>query len=196
MIHELQEHTPADIATGTIDVIYRRRAVRDYTSGHIDRETVRNLLEAAVQAPTARDEQPWAFAIVQDKATLNRLSDNIKSTLVGSRDPLHPRRMGPAADFNAFYNASTLIVICAKPMGEFVAADCWLAAQTLMLAACSNGLGTCVIGLAVSALNTPEGKKILGIPAEMTAIAPMILGVPAGDTPPVSRKPPQILCWK
>ena len=194
MILERQQHTPD--AAATVDVIYRGRAVRDYAPGRIDQGTVRHLLEAAVQAPTARDEQPWAFAIVQDKATLNRLSDNIKSTLTSSRDPLYPQRMGPAVDFNAFYNASTLIVICAKPMGEFVAADCWLAAQTLMLAACAKGLETCVMGLAVVALNTPEWKKTLEIPAEMTAVAPMILGLPAGDTSPVASRRPQILSWK
>jgi hypothetical protein len=44
-------------------------------------------------------------------------------------------------------------------------------------------------------LNTPEWKAKLKIPAEMTAIAPMIVGVPAGLTPPVSRKPPEIISW-
>lgn len=67
-------------------------------------------------------------------------------------------------------------------------ADCWLAAENLLLAAYAQGLGTCVIGFAVSALNTPEWKAELKIPAEMTAVAPMIVGVPAGVTPPV---PPQ-----
>jgi len=33
-------------------------------------------------------------------------------------------------EFSIFYDASTLIVICARPMGPFVAADCWLAAET------------------------------------------------------------------
>jgi hypothetical protein len=30
----------------------------------------------------------------------------------------------------------------------------------------------------------------------MMAIAPIIVGVPAGETPPVPRKPPEILTWK
>jgi hypothetical protein len=52
-----------------------------------------------------------------------------------------------------------------------------------------------VIGFAVAALNTPEWKAELKIPAAMTAIAPMILGVPAGVTPPAPRKLPEILTW-
>jgi nitroreductase len=81
-------------------------------------------------------------------------------------------------------------------MGAFVVSDCWLAAENLMLAACAKGLGTCVIGLAVTALNTSEWKQELGIPADMTAFAPIIVGVPAGETPLVPRKPPEILTWK
>ena len=65
-----------------------------------------------------------------------------------------------------------------------------------MLAACARGLGTCVIGFAVSALNMPEWKAELKIPVEMTAIAPVIVGVPAGETPPVPRKPLEIVTWK
>ncbi len=59
----------------------------------------------------------------------------------------------------------------------------------------SSSIGTCVIGFAVSALNTPEWKAELKIATEMTAIAPMIVGVSAGATTPVPRKAPEILSW-
>ena len=65
-----------------------------------------------------------------------------------------------------------------------------------MLAAYANGLGTCVIGFAVSTLNTPEWKRELGVSEEMTAIAPILIGWPAGKTLPSPRKPPEILTWK
>ena len=99
-------------------------------------------------------------------------------------------------NFNAFYHAETLIVICGKPLGSFVDADCWLAAENLMPAACALGLGTCPIGLAVTALNTPEWKKELGIPAEVTAIVPIIVGIPSSEMSAVPRKQPEILAWK
>jgi hypothetical protein len=47
----------------------------------------------------------------------------------------------------------------------------------------------------VSALNTPEWKAELKIPPEMTAVAPMIVGGPAGETSPAPRKAPEILSW-
>ena len=184
------------------DAIAGRRSVRDYTSKKLENASVRQLLEAAVHAPTAIHEEPWAFVIVQDKNLLNRLSEYAKELLNRGADPIHPSGISHASDhlvtrdFNAFYNATTLIVICGKPTGAFVAADCWLAAENLMLAAYAQGLGTCVIGLAVTAINTPEWKKELGIPVDMTAFVPIIVGVPASETPSVSRKPPEILVWK
>jgi nitroreductase len=197
-----QKATVSETAMSAMDAIYHRRAVRDYTPEKLDQAVIRMLLDAAVRAPTAVHEEPWAFAVIQDKCVLNRLSDNVKEILVRGTDPIHPlggRHMPDrftTAEFNAFYNAGTLIVICGKPVGPFVVSDCWLAAENLMLAACAKGLGTCVIGLAVGALNMPEWKKELSIPAEMTAFAPIIVGVPVGETPAVPRKQPEILTWK
>jgi nitroreductase len=184
------------------EAITGRRSVRDYTPKKIDEVSVRLLLEAAVHAPTAIHEEPWAFSVVQDKNLLNRLSDHAKKLLNSGADPIlvsgtnHLSDHLVSPEFNTFYNATTLIVICAKPMGAFVAADCWLAAQNLMLTAYAQGLGTCVIGLAVTAINTPEWKKELGIPADMTAYVPIIVGIPASETPLVPRKPPEILLWR
>jgi len=190
-----------------MDAIHQRRAVRDYSPRIIDSAVIRTLLDAAVHAPTAEHEEPWAFAIIQDKNTLKRLSNHVTELLAGGADPLHHSLGGhwserfKSPEFNAFYNAGTLIVIYGKqvggePLGAFVVADCWLAAENLMLAACAIGLGTCPIGLAVAALNTPQWKGELGVPAEMIAFAPIIVGVPAGEAPPVPRKPPEILYWK
>ena len=185
-----------------MDAIYRRRAVRDYKPRKIEQATIRTLLDAAVHAPTAMHEEAWAFAVVQDTNILKRLSDDVKKRVAAGADTMHPLLQGhvpgrfTTPDFNAFYNAGTLVVICGKPLGPFVVADCWLAAENLMLAACAAGLGTCPIGLAVEELNTPQWKFDLGVPKEMTVIAPIVVGLPAGETPPVSRKPPEILCWK
>jgi len=55
----------------------------------------------------------------------------------------------------------------------------------------SNGLGTCVIGSALPALNAAE----IGIPADDSAVAPIIVGVPSGETPLSLRKEPTILVW-
>jgi nitroreductase len=64
-----------------------------------------------------------------------------------------------------------------------------------MLAATAMGLGTCCIGFAVPVLNSPEVKQELGIPPEVVAVAPIIVGVPAGPMAGVPRKAPEILRW-
>jgi len=201
MTAPLQATIPV-VPVSVMDAIYQRRSVRDYTLKKIDKATITKLLDAAIHAPTAMHEEAWAFAIVQDRGLLNRLSDKAKELWTQDNDkiallhgsPSHDHFMTP--DFNAFYNAGTLIIVCGKPMGPFVASDCWLASENLMLAAHAFGLGSCVIGLAVTALNTQEWKKELGIAADMTAIAPIIVGVPSGVTSSVPRKEPEILYWK
>jgi len=184
------------------EAIAGRRSVRDYTLEKVSEADIRLLLRTAVMAPTAIHEEPWVFIVLQNKQLLNRISDDAKELLNSGADPIHPSGTSHLSDhlvspeFNTFYNATTLIVICGKQTGAFVAADCWLAAQNLMLTAYAQGLGTCVIGLAVSALNTPQWKEELGIPNNMTAFVPIIVGMPVAKTPPVSRKQPEILIWK
>jgi nitroreductase len=185
-----------------MDAINQRRSVRDYLPRKLDHATIRALLQAAVRAPTAMHGEPWAFAIVQDTKALKQLSNRAKVLFAEEAHRLHLDHGGHALDifsrpdFNIFYNASTLVVICGRPIGPFVAADCWLAAQNLMLAAYAMGLGTCVIGSALLALNTPEGKADAGIPAEFSAFAPIIVGAPSGETPLTSRREPEIVAWK
>lgn len=184
------------------EAILARRSVRAYAPDTLDRNTIQMLLEAAVRAPTAMHEEPWAFVVVQDHALLQRLSDLAKPIFVeevrhrNSQGTSHSFDHFTRPDFNIFHGADTLIVICAKPSSPFVAADCWLAAENLMLAATAIGLGSCVIGSAVAALNIHKVKTELGIPDEYSAIAPIVVGVPSGETRATSRKDPKVLLWK
>lgn len=183
------------------DAIAKRRSVRSFTDANIDAGTVNALLTAAVQAPTAMHEEAWSFLIIQDRKLLADLSADAKKLLMAEAQSSHAAHAAHVIDlvgnpdFNIFYNAGTLIVICGKPMGPFVAADCWLAAENLLLAACARGLGSCVIGFAVNVLNRPEWKSRLGLKADMTAYAPIIVGVPTATPPPVARKKPEIIAW-
>ena len=143
MTEQKQEmRTAGERPLSALDAIFVRRSTRSYAADPIDEATVRALLDAAVQAPTAMHQEPWVFAIVQNRTTLKRISDRAKghwSQDAASFGELHGRIEGELAtafasrfaspDFSVFYDAGTLIAIGAKP-GPFVAADCWLAAQT------------------------------------------------------------------
>jgi nitroreductase len=200
--------TAAMPVLGTLDAIYQRRAVRNYLPDLVDDATVRRLLDAAVHAPTAMHEEPWAFVVVQDRAVLARISDRAKAMMVAEatahRELLRAPGAAPAnrhvamltePAFNIFYDAGTLIVVCGKRLGQFVVADCWLATENLMLAARALGLGSCCIGFSLPALHAPDVKRELGIPDDVDAVAAVIVGVPRGETPPVPRKAPEILRW-
>jgi nitroreductase len=192
----------SEVPISVMEAIYKRSSVRSYLPQKLDKDTVKKLLDAAVRAPTAIHEEPWQFVITQDKGALKRISDRAKIFFLEEVNRAHLDRGGHALEhfaspeFNIFYNAGTLIVICASPTAPFAVADCWLAAENLLLAAYSMGLGSCVIGSAVTGLNTPEVKAELGIPAEISAIVPIIVGVPSGKTDPTSRREVKILAWK
>ncbi|MDE1942167.1 MAG: nitroreductase [Betaproteobacteria bacterium] len=196
---------PAEASCGDqtiFQAILARHSVRTYAPRPVSESEIRTLLEAAVRAPTAMHQEPWAFVVIQDPLWLKRLSDVARplflDRLLHQAGPGNARTVKTFADpqFNIFHDAGTLIVICAKPDLPFSDADCWLAAENLMLAACGLGLGSCVIGSAQAALNTPAIKTELGIPQDYKAFSPIAVGYPSGKIPSTSRKAPQILAWK
>jgi nitroreductase len=56
------------------DAILGRRAVREYTGQAVDEGTIRRLVAAAVQAPSAVNQQPWTFVVVRERSRLDRIS--------------------------------------------------------------------------------------------------------------------------
>lgn len=197
MYNDLESiHSLNKISVG--EAILLRRSTRDFKTDEIDNEIIVDLLEAAVHAPTAMHQEPWSFVVIQNKSILQRLSDSAKKIVRKEGVGSHIEQIFDLLDkpdFNIFYNSGTLIVIYSKFNGSFVSADCWLAAENLILKACSKSIGSCVIGFAVSALNQKEWKDELGVSQEMTAIAPIIIGYPARIASKVSRNKPEIMTW-
>jgi len=176
--------------------IYGRRSIREYTVHAVDEPTIRRLIDAAVHAPNAVNEQPWTFTVVRDQDLLDRISHEAKSYLLANlteglqSDRYRTLLRDPS--FQIFYHAPVLILISGTAPGPWVGEDCALAAENLMLAAYGVGLGTCWIGFARSYLNTPEGKNALGLPETAVPVAPVILGHPKTLPAPVARKEPEI----
>jgi nitroreductase len=176
--------------------IYSRRAVRDYAEEGIARPQLQKLIEAAVQAPSAVNQQPWLFTVVQDRAALSLISREAKAHFLAlppqdlALHRLHELRDDP--DFDILYRAPVLIVIASATAGRWAVENCSLAAENLMLAARGASLGTCWIGLAQAWLATPEGKAALGLPAACLPVAPIIVGRPRSPPAPVPRQEPRI----
>jgi len=183
-----------------LETILARRSVRTYELRKLNKDTIEALLAYAVRAPTAMHQEPCAFVVIQDQSLLERISTIAKPLFekrLLAKSGSSSRSLHDFSDpnYNIFYGADTLIVILAKLTGPFVDADCWLAAENLMLAATAMNLGTCVIGSAVDALNASSIKAKLNIPSEYRVIAPIIVGVASGVTAASQRKAPVVLSW-
>ncbi len=183
-----------------IEAIFSRRSVRNYKNEKVPKEIINKLLEIATQAPSSSNSQPWTFAVIQNPTLLKSYSDKAKKLLLklmgDNPDPQGYRSKLSSPDFNTFYNASTLIIIYANSDRLQSTGDCSMAAQNLMLAAHSYGLGTCWIGFSTPLVNSDEFKQELGIPLTYKAVAPVILGYPDVSLSTIPKKPPEVLIWK
>ncbi len=178
------------------EAIYTRRAVREYTAEQVSESIIRDLIDAAIQAPTAVNAQPCSFCVVRDKNVLATISQEakahmVRTTPVGLMSHHFSEILGDP-NFNIFYHAPALILISTVAEMPWAVEDCALAAENLMLAARAARLGSCWIGFAQAWLGTPEGKALIKLPAAYKPVAPIIVGHPKAAPPPVPRKQPEI----
>jgi len=174
-----------------MQAINGRRSVREYSAEPVDDALLRELIGAAIQAPSAINQQPWCFLVVKRPELLAEISDKAKAYMLKASltAPAHPfRDMMSDPKFDIFYHAPVLVVIATAEPTDWAVEDCALAAQNLMLVAHEAGLGTCWIGFAQHWLVTPEGKAALGLPASSLPVAPIIVGHPRRKPAPVPRK--------
>lgn len=178
------------------EAIDGRRSTREYTTQAVDEAVIGRLIDAAVQAPSAVNQQPWTFTVLRDQALLDRISREAKAymlaTLPSGPQSGHFQSLLNDEHFQIFYHAPVLILISGNAPSQWVVEDCALAAENLMLAAYAEGLGSCWIGFAQAFLNTPQGKKALGLPAEWAPVAPIIVGHPKSTPAPVTHKAPEV----
>jgi nitroreductase len=153
--------------------IHGRRAVREYTGDSVDEQTIDGLINAAIQAPSAVNQQPWRFTIVRNQSLLDRISHEAKIYMLATMPTAFSEQLlshlrNP--EYQIFYHAPALVVISAADAGLWVVEDCALAAQNLMLAAFAAKLGSCWIGLAQKFLGTEVGKSLIGCPSEWVPV--------------------------
>jgi len=109
-----------------LDILKKRRSVRDFNSAPISVETLEALREAVLRAPTSRNNRPWQFIFVDERALIEQLAQS-KS---------HGTRF--------MQSAQLALVIVADPTASDVwVEDCAIAAITAQYAAESLGLKSC-----------------------------------------------------
>ena len=154
----------------------KRRSIRNYLEKPVEPEKVEVLVEAALLAPTSRGSSSWRFIVVEDRATLEKLSK--------------AREMGSAQ----LKRAALAIVVCTNPEESSVwVEDASIAGANILLAAVSLGLGACWIQ--VRERMHGQGKtteayisELLGIPKEIRVVEVISIGYPTETKPPHSKE--------
>jgi len=180
-----------------VDVIAKRRAVREFREQPVEQADLEKLIYAAILAPSAMNMQPWAFAVLRGRERIEGYSKRVQQWLLASLsttsyDP-SMRHMLEDPTFAVFHHAPALILILAKSAAPQASEDCCLAAENLMLAARELDLGTCPIGLARPWLDLPATKTELGLPAEYHVVTPIIVGYAKRWPDSPGRHEPEIL---
>ena len=129
----------------TLEVIASRSSIRKYKATPLSEETIDVLKAAAGAAPTAMNAQRLRFSFVRDQALLEQISEEtaLAQASEAERAALRERMRARGAK-NVFYEAPLVVFITSKPYGRGPL-DAGIAVENLALAACSLGLGSCII---------------------------------------------------
>lgn len=172
--------------------IKNRRSVRDYADKQLSAEDVAQIVEAGSFAPSAHNQQPWHFTVVQNKALLDTINKKANEVMAASDNEFF-RSMGSNPAFRASYNATVVIVVSGLDGAISAQTDCSAAIQNMMLMAHSLGIGSVWVGMLWPFLNTEEAKTMLKIPEGYTPLHGIAFGYPAGPSLPAPpRKPDSV----
>ena len=149
-----------------MDVILTRRSIRKYTDKPLPDGLIKELLEAAVSAPSAGNQQPWHFVILDDKT----LFDQILT--------FHPHA-------KMLKETQKAILVCGDLSLEkfkgYWLLDCAAATQNILLAAHAKGVGSCWLGIYPREDRMTQMKKLLGMPDHAIPFSLIPLGYPAEE---------------
>ncbi|MDD3221633.1 MAG: nitroreductase family protein [Clostridia bacterium] len=144
--------------------IFERVSIRQYTEQPVEQEKIIRILQAAMQAPSAGNQQPWEFYVVTNPSMIQELAES-----------------SPYAGCAA--NASVLIVPVYRTKNlvfpEYAQIDLSIAQEHMWLEANELGLGGVWLGIAPLQERMDAVKKIMNLPDDVEAFSIFALGYPA-----------------
>lgn len=176
----------------TIKVIKKRRSIRKYKAEQIAAAELQEILDCAIYAPNAMNQQKWHFTVIQSKAMLDRMVGIIKENIFNVGNEFMKERAS-SPDYHTFYNAPTVILISAAEKAPWIQVDCGLAAENITLAAEAQNIGSCVIassGLLFASEKGNSMRKELGMPDGYNHVCTISLGYKDEDpaAPPRNKE--------
>jgi nitroreductase len=155
-----------------IEAILTRRSIRRYSNEPVSREYVRTIMECAMAAPSADNQQPWQFVVVDDRAVLDAIPK------------VHPYTQ-------MLKEAMLAIIVCGDKSvmkaSDYWAQDCAAATQNILLAARALGLGSCWCGVYPSEKRVQALRELFSMPETAIPFCVISVGHPAEEKPPANR---------
>lgn len=151
-------------ANPVINAILNRRSIRKYSGKPVHKSDIMLLLTAAMYAPSARNEQPWHFIVIDDRELLEKI-----------------RRVHPYASMLS--DAALAILVCGDENMELSKAywpvDCSAATQNILLSAHALGLGAVWLGVYPRQERQSAIRKIFDLPSHVHPFSLISIGHPA-----------------
>lgn len=155
-----------------MNAIFNRTSIRKYKDLKVEDEKIELLLKAAMQAPSAGNQQPWEFVVVEDKTVIEKLSH--------------------AHQYASFIKDAPLVIVPVyRKEGlvfpEYTYIDMSNACENLWLEATDLGLGC--VWLGISPLKDREAyvNKAIQLDKHLCAFSLMAIGYPKEDTKATDR---------
>ncbi len=170
-------------STPILEAIFSRRSIRKYTDQPVKKDTITQLLQAGMAAPSARNGQPWEFVVVDEEAGLKALKDAM---------PL------------GRYNAPLCIVVCGNPRISpkpttaryFWIQDCSAAIENMLIAGVGLGLGSVWCGIHPITLLKKRVRAVLNLPVHVTPLGMLEFGYPAEVKEPRTQYDDKRVYWQ
>ena len=158
-----------------MELLQKRRSVREYTGEPIPETQLEQILKAGLLAPSSRSRRPWELILVEDKDTLNKMAL--------CRD--HGAKM--------LEHAGAAVVVLTDPeKSDVTVEDASIVMTHMHLTAEILGLGSCWIQsrlrTAADGRSTTEFlRELLGFPEQMQVEAILSVGVPLRHPAPYTE---------
>ena len=177
--------SPVDL----FEAIHSQRAIRNFKPDPVSEESVREMLDAAIRAPSGGNRQPWLFLVIRDPDLKRQIGAFYKRAFdeaygpTTQQDTLQtPVRLSATRLSEHMAEVPVLIMACVQhdgsPSTMTRGSSIYPAVQNLMLAARALGLGTVITTL--HKRYEEQVKGLLGIPDNVETAALIPLGYPDG----------------
>ena len=162
-----------------LDVIMTRASVRSYTDQPVEKDKVDKMLKAAMAAPTARNQQPWAFIVVDNRDVLDELAETLPHAKMAAQAPL------------AIVACGDLTKSLSGIAQEYWVQDVSAAVDNLLLAAHAMQLGAVWTGVYPIPERVADVNRVLSLPEHIIPLAVIPIGYPAGEVQPKDKWKPE-----